>query len=198
MPGAVKKICIEEDCPIEQKKTQEIAENSSSLNKFSVSTATGISQVESYLSSNTYLSQRDLPGKSDFDLLEEIENLKFVPKHEENPNLFSWWWTLSPFNPSCKELWIKNDNDSLSGVVEPKRIGNLQSKNIVGQNKTGEMKIDVKKSGPDTGFLKEENKEFCIENFEVLDKHLSSNMFLSGEGEPGILDFKILQYEFGI
>lgn len=63
-------------------------------NKFSVENPTKLMEIESYLANNAYLSGEPLPSQEDARVL---DLLKEVPDRSKYPNLFSWWWNLSPF-----------------------------------------------------------------------------------------------------
>lgn len=62
--------------------------------EFSVENPTKLMEIESFLANNAYLSGEALPGKQDADILNQLSE---VPERSKYPNLFSWWWNLSPF-----------------------------------------------------------------------------------------------------
>ena len=62
--------------------------------EFSVENPTKIMEIESYLSNNAYLSGQPLPGAEDARVLGLLNE---TPDRSKYPNLFAWWWNLSPF-----------------------------------------------------------------------------------------------------
>jgi elongation factor 1-beta len=71
---------------------------------FTIKTTEGVSAVEKFLETNSYLSGGNTPGVQDKNLLDEIEAEKFTPCFN-NANLFGWWWTLAPFQAPARALW---------------------------------------------------------------------------------------------
>ena len=72
--------------------------------EFSVENPTKIMEIESFLANNGYLSGQSLPGAEDARFLGLINETTDRTKY---PNLFSWWWNLSPFQENARSLWGK-------------------------------------------------------------------------------------------
>lgn len=77
------------------------------MQAFTIANEEGITAVEAFLAENAYLSGGNSPGAQDADLLTEMEAAKFVCSPTTTPNLFGWWWTLSPFRQNARDLWRK-------------------------------------------------------------------------------------------
>ena len=82
---------------------------------FTVKNDEGVQHVEKFLESNSYLSGGNAPGAPDRELLNEIEQAKFVPCHTKSPNLYGWWWTLVLFREPARALWGASGADAKKG-----------------------------------------------------------------------------------
>lgn len=70
--------------------------------QFSCDTETKTLEIESFLSSNAYLSGGPLPGAPDSQV---FFSLKGAPDQSKYPNFFYWYATLSGFNPAVVKSW---------------------------------------------------------------------------------------------
>jgi elongation factor 1-beta len=70
--------------------------------QFSAETETKTLEIESYLSSNAYLSGGPLPGAQDSSV---FFSLKAAPDAAKYHNFFHWFATLSMFNPAVIKTW---------------------------------------------------------------------------------------------
>ena len=70
--------------------------------QFSTENPAKLSELESHLASNLYLSGEALPNQEDSRILGSITA---TPDRLKYPNLFAWWWNLCLFQPASRELW---------------------------------------------------------------------------------------------
>jgi len=70
--------------------------------QFSVESETKQLEIESFLSSNAYLSGGPLPGAQDSSV---FFSLKAAPDAAKYPNFFHWFATISMFNPAVVKTW---------------------------------------------------------------------------------------------
>jgi len=66
--------------------------------------AENLTEVETFLSSNQFLSGKDLPGADDLQVLQELNANGTIPDFT-HPNLFGWFWCLNLFSPPARALW---------------------------------------------------------------------------------------------
>jgi len=99
---------------------------------FTIKTTEGVSAVEKFLETNSYLSGGNTPGVQDKNLLDEIEAEKFTPCFNTAANLFGWWWTLAPFQAPARALW----------GVDPKAEHAKKSEKVEAPAKKAEEELD--------------------------------------------------------
>jgi len=87
--------------------------------QFSVESETKQLEIESFLSSNAYLSGGPLPGAQDSSV---FFSLKAAPDAAKYPNFFHWFATISMFNPAVVKTWgaAKKEQPQKGGKHEKK------------------------------------------------------------------------------
>lgn len=70
--------------------------------QFSTENATKLSELESHLANNLYLSGDTLPNQEDARILASLQD---TPDRAKYPNLFAYWWNLCLFQANARELW---------------------------------------------------------------------------------------------
>jgi len=87
--------------------------------QFSVESETKQLEIESFLSSNAYLSGGPLPGAQDSSV---FFSLKAAPDAAKYPNFFHWFATISMFNPAVVKTWgaAKKEQPQKGGKPEKK------------------------------------------------------------------------------
>lgn len=68
-------------------------------------TSDNLQKCENYLASKQFFSESKLPCAEDYDLLADMNQKNLILYFEKHPNLFGWWWTLSPFSAQAKDMW---------------------------------------------------------------------------------------------
>ena len=109
--------------------------------EFSVENPTKLMEIESFLANNAYLSGEALPGKQDADILNQLNE---VPERSKYPNLFSWWWNLSPFQESARELWGKEKKKDKKDKKDKKKDKKDDKKKDKKDDKKEEKKEEKK------------------------------------------------------
>ncbi len=104
---------------------------------FTVKSDEGVQAVDKFLESNSFLSGGNAPGAQDRELLAEIESAKFTPASDKTPNLFGWWWTLSPFRENARALW------GAAAPAEAKKGGKKEEAAPKAEGKKDEEELDL-------------------------------------------------------
>lgn len=74
-----------------------------------------MTDMETFLSKNIYLSGSENPGQIDSQMIDHFKQGRVVPDRSHFPNCFSWYWSLAVFSKPTRALWNPlNINPQLS------------------------------------------------------------------------------------
>lgn len=102
-----------------------------------------MTEMETFLSKNVYLSGTENPGQIDSQMIDHFQLGRVVPDRSHFPNCFSWYWSLAVFSRPTRALWNPlNIDPSLSdsqsvdnSAKNSKKSGNILLKSPTGASK---------------------------------------------------------------
>ncbi len=152
------------------------------MSEFGVDNATKLLEIDNFLNNNAYLSGKSLPGTDDARVLGLLEE---APDRTKYPNLFSWWWNLSPFQEPARALW----GESAKGKKKEKKV----EKKV---EKKEEKKVEEDESDDLFGSDDEDDEEAIMALKEKKMKAEMKNM-TKEEKQRSRVTFEVKGFEVG-
>lgn len=87
-----------------------------------------MTEMESFLSKNVYLSGTENPGQIDSQMLDFLLQRCTLPERAQYPNCFSWYWALVCFDAKTRALWNPLHIDPSLSEDEPGKEGAEQGR----------------------------------------------------------------------
>lgn len=93
--------------------------------QFSTESPAKLTELDTYLATNLYLSGEALPNQEDSRVLGSITE---APDRLKYPNLFAYWWNLCLFQPAARELWgTKTDAHAKTEGAKKEETGKTEA-----------------------------------------------------------------------